>query len=93
MGAEGGRRRLPGGDRRPAGPEGLARIIHEGHVNNPGLPDHWPFSPAAGGCLVAGGNPAVSRRTGDVLSVPGRRPQGLLVSPHCSRVAFAKNAG
>jgi len=34
---------------------GLARIIHEGFVNNPGLPDEQPFSPAAGGYVVAGG--------------------------------------
>ena len=34
--------------------QGLARIIHEGHVNNPGLPSPWPFPPAAGRCSVVG---------------------------------------
>jgi hypothetical protein len=33
----------------------LARIIHEGFVNNPGLPDEQPFPPAAGGYVVVGG--------------------------------------
>ena len=33
----------------------LARIIHEGFVNNPGLPDEQPFPPATGGYLVVGG--------------------------------------
>jgi hypothetical protein len=34
----------------------LARVIHEGVVNNPGLPDEQPFSPAAGGYVVAAGS-------------------------------------
>ena len=71
----------------------LARIIHEGFVNNPGLPDSQPFPPVAGGYVVVGGHRAVSRCTGDARSVPDRRPQGVLFSPHCSRAAFAKNAG
>jgi len=43
----------------------LARIIHEGRVNNPGLPDHEPFPHAAGGCLMAAGCHAASAGTGD----------------------------
>jgi hypothetical protein len=34
---------------------GQARIIHEGFVNNPGLPDEQPFPPAAGKYVVVGG--------------------------------------
>jgi hypothetical protein len=43
----------------------LAQIIHEGFVNNLGLPDEQPISPATGNYLVAGGYHAVSPRTGD----------------------------
>ena len=52
----------------------LARIIHEGPVNNPGLPDQERFPPAAGEYLGVGGpgarpasrgRGAVSRRPGD----------------------------
>jgi len=71
----------------------LARIIHEGHANNPGLPDQERFPPAAGGYWVAGGHRAESRCTGNARSVPARRPQGVLFSSHCSRAPFAKNAG
>ena len=35
----------------------------------------------------------MSPRTGDAGSVPDRRPQGFLLSPHCSRAVFANNAG
>ena len=42
----------------------LARIVHEGFVNNPGLPDRQPFPSAAGGCVVVGGDLAVSRCAG-----------------------------
>jgi hypothetical protein len=39
----------------------LARIIHEGSVNNPGLPDQWPIPLAAGRRMGVGVNCAVSR--------------------------------
>jgi len=67
----------------------LARIVHEGFVNNPGLPDQQPFPRAAGGYVVADGHRAAAGRTGDDRSVPDRRPHVLLFSPHCSRAAFA----
>jgi hypothetical protein len=35
----------------------------------------------------------MSPRPGDARSVPDRRPQGFLLSPHCSRGVFANNAG
>jgi hypothetical protein len=54
----------------------LARIIHEGFVNNPGLPGSQPFPPAAGRSVVVGGHRAVSRCTGGDRFVPDRRPKG-----------------
>ena len=36
---------------------------------------------------------AVSRRPREALFVLGHHPQGILVSPHCSRATFANNAG
>jgi hypothetical protein len=46
----------------------LARIIHEGFVKNPGLPDEQPFSPATGNYVVAGG--------------PGTHPPGWVRCHH-----------
>jgi len=39
------------------------------------------------------GRGAVSRCTGDARSASDHRPQGFLLSPHCSRAVFANNAG
>ena len=58
-----------------AAPQPLARIIHEGFVNNPGLPDQWPIPPVRkipdrdGGMTHGGGHTGYpSARTGAVSS-------------------------
>ena len=71
----------------------LARIIHEERVNNPGLSGEGRFLFGARGYMLQGRYHAVSRRAGDADFVPNRWPQGLLLSPHCSRAVFANNAG
>jgi len=57
----------------------LARIVHEGLVNNPGLPDQDPFPPAAGGYLAIRAHRAAPPYTGDARAVPARRLQEFSV--------------
>jgi hypothetical protein len=88
---------------RPSLPEGrifkrvvslaLARTIHEGFVNNPGLPDEQPFPLQAGGYVVVGGHRAVSPCTGDDRSVQTADHTGFylarIVRELCSRIMRA----